>query len=166
MSDSLKPHELQHARLRCTSLSPWVCSDSCPLSQWCHPTISSSVVLFSSCPQSFPASGSFSTSSTNPHSICFLATAELSLLVCPSALWSSYTALLKGFLIGDSGKQSAFQWCRRHRFSLWIGELSWWRKWKPSPVFLPGESHGQRSLVGCSPWGRKELDKWLSVLSD
>ena len=59
MPDSLWPHELQHARLLCPSLSPWICSDSCPLSQWCHPTISSSVTSFSSCPQSFPASGSF-----------------------------------------------------------------------------------------------------------
>ena len=61
MSDSLWPLELQHARLPCLLLFPWVCSDSCPLSQWCHPTISSSVGLFTSCPQSslFPASGSF-----------------------------------------------------------------------------------------------------------
>ena len=50
---------MQHTRLPCPSLSPWVCSNSCPLSQWCHPTISSSVIPFSSCPQSFPASGSF-----------------------------------------------------------------------------------------------------------
>ena len=59
MSDCLQPHELQHARLLCLSLSPWVCANSHPLSQWCHPTISSSVVPFSSSPQSFPASGSF-----------------------------------------------------------------------------------------------------------
>ena len=52
-------HELQHGRLPCPSLSPGVCSNSCPLSQWCCPTISSFVVPFSSCPQSFPASGSF-----------------------------------------------------------------------------------------------------------
>ena len=51
MSDSLQPHELQHTRLPCSSLSsPWFCSNSCPLSQWCHPTISSSVAPFSSCP--------------------------------------------------------------------------------------------------------------------
>ena len=55
----VQPHRLEHARLPCPSLSPGVCSNSCPWSQWCHPTISSSVVLFSSCPQSFPASGSF-----------------------------------------------------------------------------------------------------------
>ena len=59
MSDSLRPHGLQHTRLICPSLSPGACSNSCPLSQWCHPTISSSVPPFSSCLQSFPASGSF-----------------------------------------------------------------------------------------------------------
>ena len=59
VSDSLRPHGLQHARLPCPSPTPGVYSNSCPLSQWCHPTISSSVMPFSSCPQSFPASGSF-----------------------------------------------------------------------------------------------------------
>ena len=53
------PHGLQHARLPCPSPTPGAYSNSCPLSRWCHPTISSSVVPFSSCPQSFPASGSF-----------------------------------------------------------------------------------------------------------
>ena len=56
---SLWPHELQHARFLCPSLSPWVSSNSCPLSQWCHPIISTSVIPFSSCPQFFPAPGSF-----------------------------------------------------------------------------------------------------------
>ena len=55
MSDSLWPHELQYARLPCPSLSPRVYSNSCSLSRWCHPIISSSVTPFSSCPQSFPA---------------------------------------------------------------------------------------------------------------
>ena len=58
VSDSLRPHGLQHTRFPCLSLSPRACSNSCPLSLQCHPTISSSVVPFSSCPQSFPASGS------------------------------------------------------------------------------------------------------------
>ena len=58
MSGSLWPRGQQHARLPFPSLSPRVCSNSCPLNQWCHPTISSSVGAFSSCPQSFPASGS------------------------------------------------------------------------------------------------------------
>ena len=59
VSNPLQPHVLQHTRLPWPSLSPRVCSHSCPLSQWCHPNISSSVAHFSSCPNSFPASGSF-----------------------------------------------------------------------------------------------------------
>ena len=59
MSDSVQPHRLQHASLPCPSPTPGAYSNSRPLSRWCHPTISSSVVPFSSCPQSFPASGSF-----------------------------------------------------------------------------------------------------------
>ena len=59
VSDSLRPHGLQHTRLPCPSPTPRACSNSCPSSWWCHPTISSSVVPFSSCLQSFPASGSF-----------------------------------------------------------------------------------------------------------
>ena len=59
ISDSLWPHGPQNARPPCPSPTPGVYLNSCPLSWWCHPTISSSVVPFSSCPQSFPASGSF-----------------------------------------------------------------------------------------------------------
>ena len=59
VSDSLRPHEPQHARPPCPSPTPGVHPNPYPLSRWCHPTISSSVVSFSSCPQSFPASGSF-----------------------------------------------------------------------------------------------------------
>ena len=63
MSNSLQPHGLKHTRLPCSSLSIWVCRESCLLSWWCHPTISSSVVPFSSCLQSFPTSGGFSNES-------------------------------------------------------------------------------------------------------
>ena len=59
MSDSLRPHESQHARPPCPSPTPGVYSNSCPSSRWCHPAILSSVTSFSSCPQSLPASGSF-----------------------------------------------------------------------------------------------------------
>ena len=59
VSNSLQPHESQHIRPPCPSPTHRVHSNSCPLSRWCHPAISSSVVLFSSCPQSLPASGSF-----------------------------------------------------------------------------------------------------------
>ena len=57
VSDSLRPHGRQHARLPCPSPSPRVCSNSCPLTQWCHPIIPFSVAPFFSCPQSFPVSG-------------------------------------------------------------------------------------------------------------
>ena len=59
VSHSLKPHEPQHARPPCPSQTPRVHPNPYPLSRWCHPTVSSSVFSFSSCPQSFPASGSF-----------------------------------------------------------------------------------------------------------
>ena len=59
VSNSLQPHELQHARPPCPSPTPGVYANSCPSSWWCHPAISSSVVPFSSCPQSLPTSGSF-----------------------------------------------------------------------------------------------------------
>ena len=59
MSNSLWPHKLQHSRLPCPSLSPRVCSNSCPFSQWCYLTTSSSATPFSFCLQPFPASGSF-----------------------------------------------------------------------------------------------------------
>ena len=54
------------------------------------------------------------------------------------------------------GKESACQ-CRRGRFNPWAGKISWRRKWQPTPVFLPGKSNGQRSLVGYSPWGHKRI---------
>ena len=56
-----------------------------------------------------------------------------------------------------SGKESAWQCrrCRRRGFDPWVGKIPWRRKWQPTPVFLPGESHGQRNLVGCSPWAHK-----------
>ena len=62
VSNSLRPHGLQHARLPCPSSIPRACSDSCPLRQWCHPSILSSVIPFSSCLQSFPTLVSFPTS--------------------------------------------------------------------------------------------------------
>ena len=68
VSDSLQPHESQHARPSCSSPFPGVHSDSRPLSKWCHPAISSSVVPFSSCPQSYPASESFQMSQSSASS--------------------------------------------------------------------------------------------------
>ena len=61
---------------------------------------------------------------------------------------------------GASGKESAYQCrrCKRCRLHILVRRLPWRRRWQPTPVFLPGESPGQRSLTGYSPWGRKELD--------
>ena len=58
------------------------------------------------------------------------------------------------------GKESAYQYrrCRRQGFNPWVGKIPWSRKWQPTPVFLPGEPHGQRNLAGFSPWGHKESD--------
>ena len=67
--------------------------------------------------------------------------------------------MTQGFPGGASGKEPDCQ-CSRLEicgFDAWVGKIPWRRKWEPTPVFLPGKSHGQRSLVG-SPWGRKELD--------
>ena len=72
---------------------------------------------------------------------------------------NKHTYLLKsgGFLGGPMVEESTFQ-CRRLGFDLSVSRIPWGRKWHPTPVFLPGKSHGQRSLAGCSPWGCKELD--------
>ena len=67
---------------------------------------------------------------------------------------------LMGFPGGISGKESTCQ-CRRskrHEFDPWVGKTPWGRAWQPTPVFLPGEAHGQRGLLGYSPQGRTELD--------
>ena len=57
-----------------------------------------------------------------------------------------------------SGKESACQ-CRRYRFDPWVGMISWRRKWLPTPVFLPGEFHGWRSLAGYNPWGQPRTEQ-------
>ena len=72
----------------------------------------------------------------------------------------SYIPWFWGFQGDANGKEPTYQ-CRRHkrhRFDPWVGKIPWRRAWQPTPVFLPGESHGQRSLEGYSPWGCKELD--------
>ena len=64
-----------------------------------------------------------------------------------------------------SGKESPCQ-RRRLRLDPWVRKIAWKRKWQPTPVFLPGESHGQRSLAGYSPWGSKELSNLTEFSSD
>ena len=57
---------------------------------------------------------------------------------------------------GSDGKAPCLQ-CRRPGFDPWVGKIPWRKEWQPTPVFLPGKSHGQRSLAVCCPWSRKEL---------
>ena len=80
--------------------------------------------------------------------------------------WHIHT--IQGFPSGTSGKEPACQ-SRRHkrvRFEAWVGKMPQRRSWQPTPVFLPGKSHGHRSLVGYSPYGRKELDTTKATLHD
>ena len=81
----------------------------------------------------------------------------------------SYVSCIRRWVLyhwspGGSVRRVCLQ-CRRPGFNPWIGKIPWRRKWLSSPVFLPGEFHGQRSLVGCSPWGHKESDvtEWLTL---
>ena len=104
VSDSLWPHGRQHARLPCPSLSPEVCSNSCPLSQWCYLTISSSAAPFSFCLQSFPASGSFPMSwlftssgqstGASASRFMFLLCGLPVHMFCPFFFWISYLFLV------------------------------------------------------------------------
>ena len=68
--------------------------------------------------------------------------------------------LQMGFSAGSSGKEHTCPWrtLKRYGFYPWVEKIPWRRAWQPTPVFLPGESQGQRSLVGYSLWGRKESD--------
>ena len=126
MSNSLWHHGLQHARLPCPSPSPRACLNSSPSSRWCHPTISSSVVPFS-CLQSFPESGSF----------------LISWLFASGGLpWCS------------DGKSVCLQ-CGRPGFNPWVRKIPWRRKWQPTPVLLPGKSHGQRAWWTAVHWVTK-----------
>ena len=122
VSNSLQPHGLQHARPPCPSPSTRACSNSCPLSQWCHPTISSSIIPFSSCFQSFPASGSFLMSRLYTHirwpkywsfSFSISPSNEYSVLIPFRIDWLDLLAVqgtLKSLLQHPSSKASVL-WC-------------------------------------------------------
>ena len=101
------PHKLQYARLPFPPLSPGACSNSCPLSQWCHPTISSSVAPFSFCPQPFPASGSFPLSwlfTSGGQSIG----ASVSVSALPMNIQGWFSLGLPGLILQSKGFQESF----------------------------------------------------------
>ena len=262
VSDSLRPHELQHPRPPCPSPTPGVYSNSRPLSRWCHSTISSSVVPFSSCPQSLPASGSFPmsqlvawggesigvsasasvlpmnaqdwshlgwtdwislqskglsrvfssttvqkhqffgaqlSSQSNSHihtwplekpypwpdgpllaimSLLFDMLSRLVIIFLPWSKRASFNFMAAGTICSDfgaqqnthlglswwlSGKKLACQ-CRRQKcgFNPWVRKISWRRSRQPTPVFLPGKSHGQKEIRGLKSMGSQKSQTWLS----
>ena len=149
------------------SNSLWPCSNPRPWSQWCHPTISSSVTPFSSCLQSFPASGSFPVSrlftSGGQH---IGASASASVLPMNIQGWFPLELIGCIFLLFKGTLKSLLQ---HHRLrdedileicweTMWICSTQRRRQWRPTPVLSPGKSHGWRSLVGCGPWRRYESD--------
>ena len=186
MSDSLQPHGLYYTRLPYPSQSPGVCWNSCLLSQWCHPIISSSISPLSSCLQSFPASGSFLMSrffASGDQSIGASASAS----VLPMNIQGWFLLGLTS-LISREGNGTPLQyfclenpmdggawWAAIHGVARvghdWETSLSlftfmhWRRKWQPTPVFLPGESQGWgawwAAVYGVTQ-SRTRL-KWLSI---
>ena len=129
---SLQPHELQHIRLPCPSLSAGVCSNSYPLSQWCHPNISSSVTPFSSCPQSFPASGSFPMSR-----LC--------------VRWPEYWSF--SFSISPSNEYSGL-------ISLGLTDLTSWLSVQVTLKSLLQHHSSQASVLQCSAFFMVQLSHW------
>ena len=154
MSDSLRPHELQHTKLPCPSLPPRVCSKFLSMESvipsnhliLCHPLLLPSV---------FPSIKVFPSESALY--IRWLKYCSFSFRI---SLSSEYAGLLSFRSVGGTSGKEPDCLCKRHkrcRFDPWVWKIPWKRKWQPSPVFLPGKSHGQ-SLVGHSPWGQNESD--------
>ena len=126
LPDSLQPHGLQHARPPCPSPTPRVYSNSCPLSQWCHPAISSSIIPFSSCPQSLPASGSF------PMSLLFASSgqstrASVSATVLPMNIQSWFPLGLTGLIsLQSKGLSRVFSNTTVQKHQFFGAQLSLW----------------------------------------
>ena len=139
MSDSLQPHGLQRNSLPCPSPTPGVCSNSCPLNRWCHPTISSSVVPFSSCLQSFPASGSFPMSqflASGGQSIG--ASASASALVLPMNIQDWFSLGLTGLIsLQSKGLLRVFSNTTAQKYQFFS---AWLSLWSNSMVQLYGRS--------------------------
>ena len=153
MSYSLRPHGLQHDMSPCSSPTPGVYSNSCPLSRWCHPTIASSVHWLSNTrflrltllhPFSQDKLNFLNLMTVTHPNWSLVSWTESSNMKTSEIKWSL------GLPWWFRGKESACQ-CRRHRFDPWVKKIPWRRKWQLTLVFLPGKFHEQRSLVGYSP---------------
>ena len=142
MSDSLWRHESQHSRPPCPSPTPGVYPNSCPSNWWCHSAISSSVVPFSSCQECFTITSSLELEKAMaPHS--------------STLAWKIPWMEEPGRLQSMGSLRIGHDWVTS---LLLFTSLHWRRKWQPTPVFLPGDSQGRGSLVGCRLWGRTESD--------
>ena len=144
VSDSLRPHEPQHTRPPCSSPAPRVYPNSCSLSQWYHPSISTSVVPFSSCPQSFPALHTYILLQYFIRNLW-----DFVLLYAKHSVWHKVfiqRVFIMGFPGGSDGKESA---CDVGAMSSipGSGRSPAEGKWLPIPIFLPD----QTSLVSYSP---------------
>ena len=171
MSNSLRPHGLQYARLPCPSPTPGAYSNAHPLSQWCHLTISSSVVPFSSCLQSFPASRSFQMRLLDwekkqfqtgcKDGTVFQETAKLHLRKKGEGNILNNLGMAQNFIChvripGEKNGRRKHEVGGTKKYGNFYNNITNHRRrqWHPTPVLLPGKAHGQKSLVGCSPWGR------------
>ena len=165
ISNSLWPHGLQHPKLPCPSLSPRACLKSCSLSHWYHPTISSSVIPFSSCLQSFPASGSFPVSqffTSGGQSIGASASAS----VLPMNIQDWFPFGLTGLISLESkGLLRVFSNTTVQKHQFFSAELSLWSNshihtWHTKQIFLPWWLRQWRICLSCrkpgfNPWVRK-----------
>ena len=151
VSNSFQPHGLQHTRPPCLSPTPRVYSNSCPLSWWCHPTISSSVVPFSSCLQSFPASGSFPVSqffTSGAQSIGFSASAS----VLPMNIQDWFPLGLTGWIsLQSKGLSRAFSNTTVQKHQFFSAQLSLLLK-LTSLVLLFNVAHVIISIRLCHSW--------------
>ena len=153
---TLWPHKLQPIRLPCSSLSPRVHWNFCPLTQWCHPTISFSVTPFSYSP--WGPKELDMTESVN----CWVESNFYPMSNSALNQWPTVQEQIR--IIPFKSKLNQWWQFLNEKLSTWLlrcctfplGVTSILGKsqWQPTPALLPGKSHGQRSLVDCSPWGR------------
>ena len=156
MSDSVPPHRRQPTRL----LQPWDSPDriagvGCHFLLQCMKVKSESEVT-QSCPT---LCDPWTAAYQAPPSMGFSRQEYWSGVPLPSPIHSLLFLTTKLYIVttASSGKESICQ-CRRCGFDPWVGKIAWGRKWQPTAVLLPGKSYGQRSLVGYSPRGCRELD--------
>ena len=157
VSDSLQPHESQHARPPCPSPTPGVHPDSHPSSQWCHPAISSSVVSFSSCPQSLPASESFAMSQLFAWGGQSTGVSALASFLPRKSQGWSHSEWTGWISLQSKGLSRVFSntTVQKHQFfSTQPSSQSIRDHWK-------NHSLDQRGLAGYNPWGHRE-STWLS----